>query len=189
MNKKLVAIVAGCLSFGAVQAMDAMSNVQRAFIHPSRELPKGLLERDIIAMIEDHVFSTEANDLNDFRSQFISHLSECSKNGRILDLSLLTLDKRGELVTLRSYFEAKFEESKDCGWKEKAQLMKDIFTMLESYKPVGEIRSYVQPSENDKPSAEPFNKRRWVLLGGAGALFVGYGIYKVFFAEEKKNAA
>ncbi len=202
VNEKLMALMVGCLSFGAVQAMK--------FLDPRGDLNPGDLERNITQWIEAYV-ERDLEPFTHYRDQAFEELKRRLKKY----LGRCTPDKldiyRPCLVDERSNKE---EEWATLSLKTSAQAyinyisnlpgdttvvvsrLREIEVILDEYQPVK------VPGKTYEPERQPYkdgdssfetedsSSRLWYYLTRVGVpVALAYGVYRVFFAEQKKSAA
>ena len=199
----LLSLLVGCMSFGAVQAMDP-SNVQRAFRDPSTYAEIDDFEVDIIAMLEQHnAKDRDAKSDEKFKVVLRTHLAACSEKGRKLSMSLPCFVDGNISYSLESYLLAEIQETQHMhdqiignritaevreSQKKKVQLLEAVKIMLQEYKPGNKPRPEAEESPEDDISQEvPFSERKLVWLGAVALPVIGYCVWNMLYPDETKN--
>ncbi len=188
MNNKLMILMVGCLSFGAVQAMN--------FPDPAYDY----LESRLYKLIEDCWISADLGQLDSFEQGLEKFLRECGPNK--LDLNwpfisvreyegpedLLLKHRPTVSVSVHSAVARLIEMEIDRGNGASNFLQVNFLVMVK--KNLDDYQSEVLPEGRYAWDHRPKGlvSKKALLFGAAtGVVVVVWGIWKLFFAEEKKG--
>ncbi len=200
MNKKLVAIVVGCLSFSAVQAMELLVS-EHGDIWLGE--PEETAYRSICQFIKIGDFNQTDAYIDKFKTYCNSfgsygfnpnrvYLNDMENGGKPILLQLgvnqeLTVSLYSSIAWLICCNELPLTDFEGGPASDKAlAFLREVKEILNLYKPE------VLP-ENGRYAWERMPKssgnKALLVAATTGALVVGWGIWKLFFAEDKKRPA
>ncbi len=201
--KKLMTLMVGCLSFGAVQGME--------FLDPARvDLNPGDLERNVAQWIEAYVRRDLTNsesrseaydykDFNELKESLLFHLIQCTPDKLDIYRPCLIYSPSGKIehrliVSLKLSVSLFIKATSDLPGDTSAVVsrLKEIEVIINDYQPEK------VPGKQYEPERQPSNggdgslgsSRVWYYLTRVGLpVAIGCGIYWAFFVEGKKSVS
>ncbi len=194
MNKKLMALVVGLLSFGAVQAMDFLD--QECVDLKPAVLVHGIFHYSIIPFIAAGNFE----QVDAYKTSLQDFLNRCGPGK--LDLNYVYFPTEGKSIVVMvdspvagGIFVSLYSAIAwwiDCNKDNDQALafLREVKEILNRYQPeVFPEGGYAWDPRRKELKPKELNKGTLLLGVATGALVIGWGIYRVFFAEEKKRSA